>query len=383
MRVANVIPGLGVGGAEVALANLIAATRGSTQHLVLSLGQNGALADRLRDAGANVVEVPQSRPDKAIRVLRAFVPDVLVGQMYQGCVATAMFRPFLRGRPLLVWSIHHSIDNIADEKPVTRATIRLSSMLSSRPEKIHYVSHRSALQHENLGFPSSKTIVIPNGCDLALFRFDSSARLRMRAALGFNADDFVFGHIGRVRPMKDHDSLIAALTLAYEKNPKVAAVLCGLGTETLNVPSLIRDRVRLLGVRSDIPEIISACDAGVLSSAFGEALPNVLAEFQGCERICTTTDVGDAAIMVGNPDRVVQPRNPIQLADDILNISLMREDELLAHGRAARMAVLDKYEINSISERMRGLWSGSAPAGTTAQMSEASPNSAHCPRRAP
>ena len=79
----------------------------------------------------------------------------------------------------------------------------------------------------------------------------------------------------------------------------------------------LNNHVHLLGRRDDIPTIMNGIDIFVLSS-ISEAFPNVLNEAMACATPCVTTDVGDAAIIVGNTGWVVPKKNPSALMESIL-----------------------------------------------------------------
>jgi len=89
--------------------------------------------------------------------------------MYHGNAVALLARALSARSAPVLWSIHHSVYRLADEKPMTAKIIRLSALLSRRALRILYVSRTSADQHEALGFAAERTVVIPNGFDCDMF----------------------------------------------------------------------------------------------------------------------------------------------------------------------------------------------------------------------
>jgi glycosyltransferase involved in cell wall biosynthesis len=139
--------------------------------------------------------------------------------------------------------------------------------------------------------------------------------------------------VARFNPQKDHQTLLAALAQVASAGFDFRCILVGAGMAQSN-ESITRqsatfglaDRIILLGPREDIPGIMNALDINVLSSSFGEAFPNVLAEAMACGTPCVTTDVGDAATIVEDTGWVVQPKRARILAEAI--IAAVREREV-------------------------------------------------------
>jgi glycosyltransferase involved in cell wall biosynthesis len=361
-RIATFIPGLGVGGAEIALLRLIESTRDRARHLVVSFKDDNYLTSAFRSAGAEVVQF-NLNPRNAFRVmarLREFSPDAVVGQMYYGCCLALFVSRLMKSRPRLIFSIHHSIDNLAKEKLVLRSAIWATVKLSAFADCAHFVAKRAAEQHRRLGLANRHIAIVPNGVDFSSWLFDAGERLRLRESLGFVRNDFIFGHMARYHPMKDHATLLRALELALRENPRIGAIICGRGTDKLVLPPPLQGRVRVLGMRRDMPAVMSACDAGVVSSSFGDAIPTVIWEFFGCRRLCVATDVGDCADMVRSDELIAPPGNPERLAAAMVRLSRKPAAELITEGADARTRAIESVDLRTVAGRMLSLWTGKA-----------------------
>ena len=94
----------------------------------------------------------------------------------------------------------------------------------------------------------------------------------------------------------------------------------------------------------------------MLSSAYGEAFPNVLAEAMACSLPCVTTDVGDAAEIVGDTGMVVPPMNEEALARAMLEMIAMDGDERHLLGAAARERVQTRFTLGRMAAGFRKVW---------------------------
>jgi glycosyltransferase involved in cell wall biosynthesis len=120
----------------------------------------------------------------------------------------------------------------------------------------------------------------------------------------------------------------------------------------------LEDRVLLLGPRNDIPDVMNALDLHVLSSSYGEAFPNVVAEAMACGTPCAVTDVGDAALMVGGMGWVAAPRNAASLAQSIeqaLQVIQTPQREMLS--QACRQRVMEHFGIERMVASYKDTWS--------------------------
>ena len=130
--------------------------------------------------------------------------------------------------------------------------------------------------------------------DLDYFKFDKIKRDEMRKSLGISQNNTVYGHIGRFSNQKNHSYLIDIFKNIKEKDISAKFVLVGTGELESQIKDKVdkynlSDDVMFLGVRSDIPDILSAFDLFVFPS-FYEGMPNTVVEAQATGLPCIISD---------------------------------------------------------------------------------------------
>lgn len=364
MRVFHIISGLGPGGAEHMLWRLIAATPGIS-HAVFSLSGSGVLSDRLRMAGASLVNDERERGKlRDLASLRkrivAYAPDVIQGWMYHGNIAAQLMRS-AAPRAALLWNVRQSLTERRLTKPTTRTVIRALAFLSRAPDAIIYNADSVADDHEALGFARDKRVILPNGFDTSLFKPDLGHRRTIRTELGLSDDQLAIGFVARFDPWKNHEGFFKMAARVAERHPAAAFVLAGKGMEWSN-PALaaligadLRDRVTLLGDRRDVPAINAALDIAC-NVSHGEGFPNAVGEAMACELPCMVTPVGASAALVG--DCGILAKSP--RSDDLfaaMTAMLAQSTEMrMALGIAARQRIMDHFSIEVVAQRYLNLY---------------------------
>jgi len=375
-RVVHVISNLGTGGAENMLLRLMeneAAASRAGDHTVISLLSGGALADRIRSLGVDLVELGASRSLRTTLLLpnlagslRKARPDLIQAWMYHGNVAASAARLFLRTRPPILWNIRQSVQKLANNSARTQAVILAGTAMRLSPHGIIYNSEVSAFQHEGLGYPRSKRIIIENGFEITPSRRDE-ARARLSQELRLEPDALLIGRVARRAAQKDDATLFSAFGRMAVENPKVHLILIGYGM-TVDDPDLVllaretgfSDRVHFLGERPDVGQLTNAFDLALSSSAHSEGFSNVIAEAMAAGVPTIATDVGDSAKIVGDRSRIVSPRDPDALAAAGLGILALPPDERKALGARDRQWISDHFDMRSIAARYRSLWDETA-----------------------
>lgn len=196
--------------------------------------------------------------------------------------------------------------------------------------------------------------MLHNGLDLDIYHYDPQGRAVVRGEFGIPEHAPVFGHVGRFMTQKNHRFLLEIFSAIHHANPAAVLLLVGQGEleEDLRVQINqldLRDYVVFAGVRSDIPQIMSAMDVFVFPSLY-EGMPNAVIEAQAMGLPCVIADtITREADITGLVEYVSLSSSPQQWSEIALKqINIPRAD--------TKQAFLDhKYDIGTVTREFEQL----------------------------
>lgn len=328
MRVLFLIRSLEAGGAErqlVLLANGLA-QRG--HEVGVAVFYSGGILENNLDGPALFLLKKKGRWDAYSflrsygRCLKSFQPDILhsyLGTANNLAVLAKLFNPSLS----VVWGIRSTSVNFSAYGKLAKIDYCVQRLLSNSPNMIIANSHAGKQDAINSGFSSDSFLVIPNGIDVQHYIPDQAKGTGLRGQWQHAPDDLLIGIVGRLDPMKGHWAFLQAVKIALQKEASLRVVCVGKGPLEPDLHLLCRDlkiedKVIWAGLQIDMPAVYNALDVCCLASLFGEGFPNVLGEAMACGVPCVTTDVGDAAHIVGKTGLIVPKGNPEAMAEALL-----------------------------------------------------------------
>ena len=134
--------------------------------------------------------------------------------------------------------------------------------------------------------------LLPNGIP----RQPAGDRDKLRSELGIGAEDSLIGAVAVLRPQKQLELFVRAAARAMRDRPRLHAVIAGDGEDRGRLEEVVAElgvgeRVKLLGARSDVPDVLASLDVAVSSSRF-EGSPLAMMEQMAAGLPVVATRVG-------------------------------------------------------------------------------------------
>jgi glycosyltransferase involved in cell wall biosynthesis len=365
VKILFLIRSLDVGGAQRQLIALAKGLRQRGHSVEVAVFYGGTILEpELLAAGVRLCHLHKQKRwevlsfwGRLLQLTRRENPDVLYSYLPEANLPAILLKPFCRSQRI-VWGVRASNVDLQLYDWAARLTFRAECLLSRFPDLIIVNSRAGRDYHRQHGVPDAKMTVIPNGIDTDRFRPDKPARARIRREWGISGQEWLIGLVGRLDPMKDHQTFLQAAALLASRRPDVRFVCIGDGPEpycsqikTLSKDLGLEGRLIWAGARNDLPSIYNAMDILTSASAFGEGFPNVIGEAMACGVPCVVTDVGDSARIVGETGMAVPPGNPEEMAQGWQALLKILQNQQDAPAARVRERIVDKFGVDVMVER--------------------------------
>lgn len=211
-----------------------------------------------------------------------------------------------------------------------------------------------------IGMAPDRVKYIPNGIDPAIYRqVDERAAPALRRSLG--GGDFVWLAIGNAEQAKDYPTLLRAVRNCLDAGTPICLWVAGAGRQLRETIALagrlkVETHVNFLGRRDDVPTLLAAASALVMSST-REGLPNAVMEAMAAALPVVATRVGGIPELVLHEKTglLVRPQDPGSLADAMLQVMRWPEETRLQMGLLGQRAVT-AFGLETMIDRWQDLF---------------------------
>ncbi|NDY56363.1 glycosyltransferase [Desulfovibrio sulfodismutans] len=375
--VLHVIDALNVGGAQELVLLLARQAPPGQKTVVCVLQPDLAMRERFLAAGAEVAALGRKRPSifspgrflayflcgvrDVVRLSRRLKADVVQCHLGDAEIVGIVAGRLAGVRKTLV-TVHNPI--LYHERPagdprnlLHRVSLAVLYRLAWRVVAVSRQTEH-VLRRE-LGLAPPRLACVVNGVDVARFEaMVPSAAARRECGAG--PDDFLILNIGRLEDQKRQDILLAALAEMAESQPRVRLCLAGAGSREDDLARMARelgvaDRVRFLGARSDIPELLGAADMVAVASVW-EGTSLSLMESMAAAKPIVATDIPGNRELLDPGQALLVPAGDVRAMARAI-VALIADPAMArALGKAARDKARRFFDIRNVAAAYQAMW---------------------------
>jgi glycosyltransferase involved in cell wall biosynthesis len=359
-----------VAGAEILVAETIQRLGHRLDPVGVCLDAIGQLGEQLLASGVPVISFGR-RPGLDLSVSRRMAREIRSRRVQ--VVHAHQYTPFfysaiaarLSGiRPSVIFTEHgrHFPDVVSLKRRLLNRIV--FDRLADRVNAVCEFSARSLSERD--GFSRRRIEVIENGIEPGRYASGEPVAA-LRSRLGLDPSRRYIATVARFHPVKDHRTLLKAFAEMAHLDPRADLLLVGDGPlraamEQAAAEAGVRSRVRFMGVRRDVEDILRACDAFALTS-ISEAASITVLEAMACARPIVATAVGGTPELVRDGiDGLLVPRGDAPAIAAALHRVLT--DEALAGrlGASALARVRTVFTLDRTISRYHALYTATPTA---------------------
>jgi glycosyltransferase involved in cell wall biosynthesis len=366
-KVFHIITGIGAGGAERVLHNILSNDT-QNDHYIVSLKKK------------NFIKTPYDFSDFKIKYLnlnsfnfiKKFIyliyyikkikPHVVQTWMYHADFFGGLAAK-IAGIKNILWNIRNSnLDK--KSKFSTKLVLKINALLSKFiPNKIISCSKNAIKIHLNKGYKENFSF-IGNGINKKKPYYCSN---NLKLKFFNNKNFFIITYAGRWHLQKDFETLFKSLKILKHRyktyNWKI--LMAGSNLDKINNDfyklikiNSLQNEVKLIGQLQDINKLYAISDLNVLSSSHGEAFPNVIMEAMSQGVPCVSTDVGESKSIVSNHGWCVEIKNPDKFAKCIYEAINLKKNLKMWNNLKfnCKMSIYQRFGLDKMISSYNELW---------------------------
>ncbi|WP_071189434.1 glycosyltransferase family 4 protein [Trichormus sp. NMC-1] len=292
---------------------------------------------------------------KVVQLAREY--DLIYANTQKALVVGAIASFFAR-RPL-VYHLHDILSTEHFSKTNLRVAVTLVNQFASLVIANSESSKTAFLQ---AGGKPNIIEVVYNGFESNNYQICEADIQKLKHELGLD-DKFIVGHFSRLSPWKGQHILINAMVQCPQN---VIALLVGdaLFGEQDYVKDLhqkvaalgLENRVKFLGFRSDIPQLMAMCDVVAHTSTAPEPFGRVIVEGMLCGKPVIAAKAGGAMELLedGINGFLVTPGESQELAQ-VINNCVQEPEKIATIANYARTNASERFDVNIINQQIQKL----------------------------
>jgi len=365
IRILHIIESLGPGGAErILLTNLTYLDKDRFYNVVAYLYNDEFFLSDLKEIGVKAYSLnlkniyqPFTAINRIVKIIKTEKIDIvhtnLFGADIYGRIAARM-----AGILHIVTTLH----NLGYEQSSIFDKRKIVDGITGKFCDGYFIAVSEAVKKstgKHLGFKNIK--VIYNSIDTNRFLpLKELERINMRTKLGIKKDTYLLTDVGRLDFDKGHNLLLEALASEKLKSNNFVLLLIGSGPAEKNLKDLsmrlgIQEKVKFLGIRKDIRDIVGCSDLFILPT-INEGFGIVILEAMALKIPCVASNIDSIKEIIDNDaNGILAQPIPAALSDAIW--CLMRDKNKATRiADKAYIKVTDNFNIKDNIKKLEEIY---------------------------
>jgi glycosyltransferase involved in cell wall biosynthesis len=355
-RILFVTADLRTGGAERHVVTTLPALEPSRfASSVCCINARGELFDEIVAAGIPAISLDVRdmgrAPGRAVWRLalemRRTRPDVVMAQGFGAGICARIAARAVRVPVMIVWK--HNVGNVGLHGLTERFGEAIFGNWTTRYFCVSYAQVNYLVHSVKLD--PAKIRVVYNAIAPNKYVVPVNERRAIMASLDVSEQNFVIAMVAVLRREKDHHTMLRAFSMLVQDVPEAILLIAGDGPIRAELESLaeklgVGDRVRFLGDRRDVSNVLAIADVAALSSYTVENFPYSILEAMAMEKPSVCTAIGGLPEMIedGVTGFLVPAREPKAMAER-LRLLAQRDGLRRAMGAAAHERLERRFAL--------------------------------------
>lgn len=329
------------------------------RHVVCTMRDPGPLSHALHEA-IRVESLGINRSDplaafRLARIIRAVRPDIIHARNFNTWTDTRIATKLAcRSRMTTIYGFH----GLEDHNGFSSRQQRRAKQFKFNRVQFTAVSNAGKRQlSRELNVPQNQVTILRNGVDTQKFApANDPSKKAVRTRLGIPRDAFVITTVASIVPVKDHITMLNAVTKAQSPHDRFVWIVVGDGSERSNLSAAIDNldnppNVIFTGNQHDVLPFLHAADIFLLASKY-EQMSIALLEAMSTELPAVVTNVGDHATIVrhNSDGYVTEPSDTNNLATAIRMLATDTNTRTRL-SRSARKRVINEFSFESAARQ--------------------------------
>ena len=247
---------------------------------------------------------------------------------------------------------------------VETRTTRLGHRLLDRVQTAWVVNSPAVMDElvREVGADRRRCHLVRNAIDPAAFR-SSLDPAQARARLGLDPGCETVTMFAVLRPEKNHALFLEVAARVARERPRARFLLAGEGPQRGVIEAAIArlglaERVRLLGMRADVPDVLAATDVSVLTSHYEGFSNTQMESLAAGVPVVTTHWAGVEELVRDGLEGYVVPGSDAEALAERVSLLLADPEQRVRMGAIGRERVESRFGLDATASALLALYEG-------------------------